>query len=49
MTEVTVETDSQVECLVEGPTDDYEIWNGELYDGLHKSKAVLYVDDLWVH
>ena len=49
MTGVTVGTDSQAASPVDGPTDDYESWNGELYGGLHKGKAVLYVDDLWVH
>jgi len=45
---VTVGIDSQAACLVDGPTDDYESLEGELYENLHKGNAVLYVDDLRV-
>ena len=36
-------TGSQTACLVDGLTDDYEIWNGELPETPRKDKSVLYV------
>ena len=43
MTKDTMGIDFQAACLVYGPTDDYESWNGDLPDQLHKHKTVLYV------
>ena len=48
MTKVTVGVDSQAACLVDGPTDDYEGWDGEIAEELLKDRTVLYVDDLRV-
>ena len=48
MTEVTVGIDSQAACLVDGPTDDYEGWNGEIAEELLEEKAVLYAHCSWV-
>ena len=39
-------TGSQTACLLDGLTDDYEIWNGELPETLRKDKSVLYVSCL---
>ena len=36
-------TGSQTACLLDGLTDDYEIWNGELPETLRKDKSMLYV------
>ncbi|KAF9649997.1 hypothetical protein BDM02DRAFT_3268320 [Thelephora ganbajun] len=41
ITTQTVGTDSQVACLTDGLTDDYECWYGELSETHHKAKAVL--------
>ena len=38
--------DSDAARLVDGLTDDYEIWHGELPKALHKDKSVLYVPGL---
>lgn len=38
--------DSQAACLVDGPADDYESWDGELAKGFLGDETVLYVDDL---
>jgi len=48
VTEVTVGMDPRAAHLANGPIDDYETLDGELHEGLHKGKAVLYVDDLGV-
>ena len=37
--------DSQAACLVDGPIDDYESWDGEFAEELSKDTVVLYVDD----
>jgi len=47
MAEETVRIDSQSARIVDGPTDDYERWRGELPEALHRGEAVLYVSDLW--
>ena len=39
-------TGSHTACLVDGLTDDYEIWNGELPETLCKDKSVLCVSRL---
>jgi len=41
VTEVTVGVDSRVAGLVDGPTDDYESWDGEFAEAL-TGEAVLY-------
>ena len=46
MTEETMGIDFQAACMVNEPTDDYEIWNGDLPDELHKHKTALYVRGL---
>ena len=46
MIEETARIDSQLLCLVDGLTDDYEYWHGELPEALRKDKAVLYVPNL---
>ena len=43
MTKDTMGIDFQAACLVYGPTDDYESWNGDLPDELRKHKTPLYV------
>ena len=43
----TVGLDSQAACLIDGLIDDYECWNGELPEMLHKVKKVEYVLGLW--
>jgi len=47
MTEETVGADSQFAGPVDGPTDDYEYWRGELPETHREGEAVLYVPDLW--
>ena len=42
----TVGTGSQTARLLDGLTDDYEIWNGELPETLRKDKSVMYVSCL---
>jgi len=46
--EATVGVDSQAACLVDGPTDDYESWDGEPAKELLKDNAVLCVHKLRV-
>jgi len=47
MAEETVGIDSQPAHPVEGPTDDYECWRGELPEALRGGEEVLYVSGLW--
>jgi len=40
--------DSQAACLVDGPTDDYESWDGEIAEEFLEEKMVLYAHCLLV-
>jgi len=45
-TEETAGMDSQSACILDGVTDDYEDWDGDLSEAQNEDKAVPYVPDL---
>ena len=47
MAEETIETDSQPAYIADELTDDYERWDCELPETLHRDKTILYVPDPW--
>ena len=43
MTEETVGINSRAACLVDGPVDDYESWDGEPFSEIHQTEEALCV------
>jgi len=46
VTEVAVGVDSEAVWVMDGPTDDYESWDGELNEDLRQCEVELYVYNL---